>query len=158
MGLRKIPQKEKISPQFREKIMLAVSAVNSCTYCSYLHARVALEQGISHKEIDDIIENDMEHFTPFEVPGILFAQHFSETKGNVSKDALKKLVESYGEYKALQIQAFIQSVFFGNLCCNTVVSFKKGLLTQEEKKGLRLTYLFSLPIARMIRKKSGAEE
>jgi AhpD family alkylhydroperoxidase len=155
MTLRKVPREEKLSPQFRATLMLVVSHVNRCAYCSYLHARRALEQGISQEEIDALIQNIGRPIDPAEAPGILFAQHVAETKGNVSADSLKKIEETYGHYQALQIRAFTQSVLFGNLCCNTVLSFEQGLLTREEKKGRRLAYMFSLPIARGILKKSG---
>ena len=158
MGLRKISHEKEISPQFREKLMVAVSSVNKCAYCSFLHTRTALEQGIPQNEIDDILKNDIKQFSKKDLPGILFAQHFSETKGNVSESALKNVIQTYGEAKTMQMQAFLQSVLFGNLCCNTYVSFKKKLLTLEEKKHLSLVYLFSFPVARMIYKKSGISE
>jgi AhpD family alkylhydroperoxidase len=158
MKLRKIPESERLSPQFREKLMIAVSAVNKCAYCSFLHTRIALEQGIPQKEINDIIKNDIKHFSSEELPGILFAQHFAETKGDVSKEALMNLTRTYGENKTWQIRAFLQSVLFGNLCCNTFLSFNKGFIGAEEKKRLRLVYIFSFPVARMIFKRSGAPE
>jgi AhpD family alkylhydroperoxidase len=158
MKLRKISQSEKISSQFREKLMVAVSGVNKCAYCSYLHTRMALEQGISREEINDILKNDIKDFSGDELPGILFAQHFAETKGKVSEDTVKKLIQTYGDDKTRQIQAFLQSVLFGNLCCNTYVAFKKGHLTPEERKRLWMTYVFSRPVAKMILKRSGAPE
>jgi len=155
MKLRKIPYEQKISPQFREKLMVAVSSVNKCAYCSYLHTKTALEQGISQNEIDGILKNDIKQFSKEDLPGILFAQHFSETKGNVSESALNNVIQIYGETKTWQMRAFLQSVLFGNLCCNTYISFKKKILTQDEKKHLRLVYIFSFPVARMIYNKSG---
>lgn len=153
--LRKISQEEKITPQFREKLMVASSAVNQCAYCSYLHSRTALEQGISQEEIDTIFKNDVSQFSEEDLPGILFAQHFAETKGKVSEDALQNIEEKYGTILTRQMQAFLQTVLFGNLCCNIYVSFKKNLLTKERKNRLRLVYFLSIPVARMIYKKSG---
>ncbi|MBN2444246.1 MAG: carboxymuconolactone decarboxylase family protein, partial [Spirochaetales bacterium] len=158
MKLRKISESDRLSHQFREKLMVAVSAVNKCAYCSYLHTRLALENGISREEIENIMKNDVTHFSKEELPGILFAQHFAETKSHVSRDALENLISTYGENKVLQIQAFLQSVLFGNLCCNTYVSFKKGHYKKEDKKKHRLLYLFVFPVARMIFKRSGAPE
>lgn len=158
MQLRNIPQTDRISPQFHEKLLVALSAVNRCAYCSYLHTRLALEQGINRKEIDDILKNDIKEFSQKELPGILFAQHFAETKGNVSKTALRKVTQVYGENKTRQIQAFLYSVLFGNLCCNTFVYFKKSHVLPMEKPKLRLVYILSIPIARMIFKRSGAPE
>ncbi|MBN1699461.1 MAG: carboxymuconolactone decarboxylase family protein [Spirochaetales bacterium] len=154
-GLRKIKTDERLSPRFREKIMLAVSGVTSCAYCSYLHAKLALEEGIDEKEIEKILKRDITDVERSEIPALLFAQHFAETGGAVSEGAERTLVEHYGESRALQIQAFAQSVLFGNLCCNTVVSFREGRLEPEEKKGRRLAMMLSTPVAAMIRKRSG---
>lgn len=157
-ALRNVPRKEKISPRFRTMLMLAVSQVNQCAYCSYLHARRALEEGIAQEEITAIVENVGRRVDRSEAAGVLFAQQMAETKGNPSAVSCKTLERCYGTYQALQIRAFTQSVLFGNLCCNTVVSFREGLLTREEKKGRRLAYVFSLPIANSILKKSGMKE
>ncbi|MBN2352437.1 MAG: carboxymuconolactone decarboxylase family protein [Spirochaetales bacterium] len=156
--LRKIPRGETISPRFRTMLMLAVSQVNQCAYCSYLHARRGLEEGIAQEEIAAIVENVGRRVDRSESAGVLFAQHMAETRGNPSAVSCKTLERCYGAFKALQIRAFTQSVLFGNLCCNTVVSFQEGLLTPEEKKGRRLAYAFSLPIANIILKKSGMKE
>jgi AhpD family alkylhydroperoxidase len=41
--LKEITAKRLISPAFRERLMLAVTAVNGCRYCSYFHTRQALK-------------------------------------------------------------------------------------------------------------------
>jgi AhpD family alkylhydroperoxidase len=35
-----------IAPAFRERLMLAVTAVNCCRYCSFVHTRMALAAGM----------------------------------------------------------------------------------------------------------------
>ena len=40
-----------MDPQFREEIMLAVSRVNGCRYCSYIHHEWALATGVPDDEI-----------------------------------------------------------------------------------------------------------
>ncbi|MBN1523169.1 MAG: carboxymuconolactone decarboxylase family protein [Spirochaetales bacterium] len=153
-GLRKILRREQITPQFREKLMLVVSQTNQCAYCSFLHAKKALEEGISQNTIDNILDIEEGHFTPKEIPAVLFARHFAETKGNVSPLSIHTLTEYYGEHTSRQIQAFLQSVLFGNLCCNTVFSFKEHLFSASEKRNRRLAWLCSLPVASMIKKNS----
>lgn len=44
-----------LSPAFRERLMLAVTAVNRCRYCSFAHTRMALAAGVSNAEIAQIL-------------------------------------------------------------------------------------------------------
>jgi len=40
-----------ISPSFRERLMLVVTEVHDCRYCSYFHSRHALAGGVSEAEL-----------------------------------------------------------------------------------------------------------
>ncbi|MEW6527133.1 MAG: carboxymuconolactone decarboxylase family protein [Spirochaetota bacterium] len=44
----------KINKSFIEKIMLVVTAVNSCPYCAWFHAKKALQSGLSKEEIVEL--------------------------------------------------------------------------------------------------------
>ena len=45
-----------IDPKTREMIMIAVSAVNGCTYCLDAHRTAALQLGITDEQISAVIE------------------------------------------------------------------------------------------------------
>ncbi|MBR2508317.1 MAG: carboxymuconolactone decarboxylase family protein [Lentisphaeria bacterium] len=45
-----------IDPRTREMIMIAVSAVNGCTYCLDAHRTAALQLGITDEQISAVIE------------------------------------------------------------------------------------------------------
>ncbi len=47
-----------ISPAFRERLMLAVTAVNGCRYCSYFHTGEALKSGLSQEEISRLLSGE----------------------------------------------------------------------------------------------------
>ena len=49
LRIREVMRNE-ISLEFRERLMLAVTEVNGCKYCSYYHARAALDAGISREK------------------------------------------------------------------------------------------------------------
>ncbi len=53
--LKEITNKRLISHGFRERLMLAVTAVNGCRYCSYFHARQALKSGLTPEEISRLL-------------------------------------------------------------------------------------------------------
>jgi AhpD family alkylhydroperoxidase len=110
----------RISKAFAEKIMLAVTAVNGCRYCSYGHARTALTSGVSPEEVERLLSGEVGHVPPDEAPALFFAQHYAESGDRPEPDMVQKLVETYGQEKAQDILAHIRMITFGNLSGNTI--------------------------------------
>ena len=108
-----------ISPSFSERIMLAVTAVNDCRYCSYGHARRALKCGVTPEEIELLLSGDVGHVPVDEAPAILFAQHYAESGGSPDPDAVRALAETYGRRIAQGILFRIRMITLGNLMGNT---------------------------------------
>ncbi len=121
---------EAIGKAFQEKIMTVVTAINGCTYCTWFHARVAVESGISEDELKNLFNLQFNaDADPHEIPALLYAQHFAETNRNPAPEMTEKLVAFYGEKTALHIILFIRMIYFGNLSGNTwdaVMSRLKG--------------------------------
>ena len=155
-SLGRIPKEERISPEFSERIMLAVTAVNQCAYCSFLHTRTALEKGVDVESIHKILEGEIGSFSDVEIPAVLYGQHFAETKGVVSREARDRFITAYGPYKARHIESYILMVCFGNLCSNTVYVRENGEPSQKHK-GL-IVYLLSKPIAAGIKRGGKASD
>jgi len=109
----------RISKAFAEKIMLAVTAVNGCRYCSYGHAKTALASGVSQEEVDLLLSGEVGHASPEEAPALFFAQHYAESDGHPAPEMMQKLVETYGQDKARDILAHIRMITLGNLSGNT---------------------------------------
>ncbi|MDY6932065.1 MAG: carboxymuconolactone decarboxylase family protein, partial [Halobacteriota archaeon] len=59
-----------ISFAFRERLMLAVTAVNGCRYCSNHHSKQALLSGISKEETDFLLDGVMDYCPEEETPAI----------------------------------------------------------------------------------------
>lgn len=57
-----------LSPQFIERIMLAVTEVNGCEVCSYAHTKMALEAGMSNEEIKNMLAGTSEDAPVDEMP------------------------------------------------------------------------------------------
>ncbi len=110
---------QRISKAFGEKIMLAVTAVNGCRYCSYGHARAALASGVSQEEVNLLLGGEIGHVSPDEAPALFFAQHYAESGDYPDPEMVQKLVETYGQEKARDILAHIRMITFGNLSGNT---------------------------------------
>ena len=108
-----------LSPAFRERLMLAVTAVNGCRYCSYFHAKEALLAGISETEMELLLGGVVDHCLVEEAAAVLYAQHWAETDANPDPDARLKLAEIYGNDTAAAIELVLRMIRMGNLMGNT---------------------------------------
>ncbi len=121
---------KKISKIFREKIMSVSTAVNGCVYCEWFHAKQAVSSGISEEEIRDILNLQFQaNASAFEVPALLYTQHFAETSQDPDAEMTRQFTDYYGRRTADDIYVFIRIIYFGNLTGNTwdaVLSRFKG--------------------------------
>jgi AhpD family alkylhydroperoxidase len=113
---------------FIEKIMTVVTAVNGCRYCAWFHARQAIASGLDPQEVRNMMNLQFQTDANEEdLPALLYAQHYAETRGQPDPEMKEKLVAAYGEKKADQIQTVIRMITFGNLSGNTFDAFLSRL-------------------------------
>jgi|AntAceMinimDraft_9_1070365.scaffolds.fasta_scaffold02584_7 AhpD family alkylhydroperoxidase len=117
--LREVKNKRLLSPAFRERLMLAVTAVERCRYCSYFHSKLALKGGIPQEEIGKLLSGDVQDCPEEEVIAILYAQHWAESNAHPDPEAVQKLQEIYGSEKAEAIHLMLHMIRLGNLLGNT---------------------------------------
>jgi AhpD family alkylhydroperoxidase len=117
--IRTLMRGKVIDLAFRERLMLAVTQVNGCRYCSYGHARLALTAGISQEEIEALGQGMFAGSPSEEVPALLYAQHWAEADGEPDQAARQRLVEQYGEEAATGIELVLRMIRMGNLLGNT---------------------------------------
>ena len=110
----------RITLVFRERLMMAVTAVNQCRYCSHYHTREALAAGIPLSEIDQLLGGSVTAYEPREAVALLYAQHWAETDGHPDTEARQRLVEDYGTDMASDIELVLRLIRFGNLIGNTL--------------------------------------
>lgn len=158
MGLRKLPADQRISKQLGEKISLAVSGVNQCRYCSWLHTKTALEKGVSQEEINALLSVEFGNLASEEAAAVLYAQHWADRDGDVAPETREKLLAEYGPHRTAEVEAHIRAVYFGNLCSNTVVAYRQARSEGRERPTTLLTYLLALPVASAIKWQSGIED
>jgi len=106
--------KGELSSKFIERIMLAVTEVNDCAICSYAHTRRALETGMTSAEIQDMLSGILDNVPDEEVAGVMFAQHYADTRGNPTHEAWERVVEIYGLATAKGILGTIRTIMIGN--------------------------------------------
>ncbi len=108
-----------ISPNFRERLMLAVTQVNQCRYCSYVHSRLALEGGVSYEEVQSLLSGKLSDCPESELPAIFYAQHWAEMRGQPEAEARGRMVECYGEEQTEAIEVVLRMIMTGNYVGNT---------------------------------------
>lgn len=108
-----------LSPAFRERLMLAVTAVNRCRYCSFAHTRMALAVGVSDAEIRQILNRSFADYPPDEALALAYAQHWAETNAAPEPAARERLYCTYGVLRAGAIEAVLRMIRTGNLLGNT---------------------------------------
>ena len=109
-----------IDAAFRERLMLAVTAVNGCSYCSYAHARQALVEGVDSDEIKALQDGVVKNSPKEELPALLYAQHWAETGGNIDPVARERIIELYNEDTVQAIELTLRTIQMGNLLGNTL--------------------------------------
>jgi AhpD family alkylhydroperoxidase len=109
----------RVSRQFSEKIMLAVTCVNGCRYCAYGHTRAALAMGIPEAELRKIVVGEWGDFPEQEAVALAFAQHYAESACQPDPAALQRFLDYYGRDTAQDILAYMRMITFGNLYGNT---------------------------------------
>lgn len=140
--IRFFPRGKKKTPlsfAFVERLMLAVTQVNGCAICSYQHTAEALKAGLSAEEIREILSGSLESIPPEEGVAVLFAQHYTEAKGRPQKESWLRLVQNYGERKALSILAVIRTIMFGNVFGIPLSSLHNRIRGKKES-GVSLVY------------------
>ncbi len=108
-----------ISKKMQERLMLAVTAVNGCRYCTYYHTKLALESGVTNQELDTLLNGSVESSPSEEKLALLYAQHWADQAGKPDQEFKEKINKTYGPQKAEVINLAIRTINFGNLMGNT---------------------------------------
>jgi AhpD family alkylhydroperoxidase len=117
--LSEVRSKGLLSPAFQERLMLAVTSVEGCRYCSYFHSKLALKGGVSQVEISKLLSGEVDDCPEDEILAVLYAQHWAESNACPDKEAAKRLEETYGPEKAEAINLMLRMIRLGNLLGNT---------------------------------------
>lgn len=112
-----------VSRTFRERLMLAVTAVYSCRYCSWIHTGEALKSGIDQEEIAGLLAGSVDNCPEDEAIALLYAQHWADSDAKPDPEAVRRLEEAYGPEKAKAINLILYMNRFGNLSGNSLDRF-----------------------------------
>jgi AhpD family alkylhydroperoxidase len=118
-NFKKIKRVGLVSPAFRERLMIAVTAVYGCSYCSWLHTALALRTGIDKDQITKLLSNSVENCPEDEAVALIYAQHWADSNANPQPESTQKLMETYGSEKAEAINLLLRMNRIGNLFGNS---------------------------------------
>jgi AhpD family alkylhydroperoxidase len=108
------------SRSLREKVIIGVTSVNDCRWCSWLHTGIALQQGANLAELRSLLgSGTFGTTTDPEATAILFAQHFADTRRHPTPAARLALAKQFTPYQRREIMAWIHFIYFANLCGNS---------------------------------------
>ena len=116
----------KTSAALREKIMLGVTSINDCGYCSWGHTHWAMAHGVTLEEVNQILGLQTESMaakSPADAAAILFAQHYAEQRDQFDPEAIENLRRYYDEGQVAEILAYVRAITLGSLTGNTVDAF-----------------------------------
>ncbi len=117
-----------VTRAFMERIMSVVTAVNDCPYCSWYHAKQALESGVDPDELRRLVSLEFyADASDLELPALLYAQDYAETNRHPDPFVRRRLVEFHGDETAGHISLAIRMITFGNLAGNTFDAFLSRL-------------------------------
>jgi AhpD family alkylhydroperoxidase len=108
------------SRALREKVVLGVTSVNDCRWCSWLHSGIALKHGVSLDELRSLLEpGTFGALDDREATAVLFAHHFAATLRQPTPAARHALARQFTPWQRLEIMAWIHFIYFCNLAGNS---------------------------------------
>ncbi len=83
----------RVSAELRERLMLAVTEVNACRYCSWVHTRAALAAGVSEEEVRQLVGGEIGAAPEAERPALIYAQHWASTDARPEAEVRARAVD-----------------------------------------------------------------
>ena len=109
-----------ISFGFRERLMMVVTEVNGCRYCTHYHSGQSVKAGLSNDELRILLSGKISEESPAEeIPALLYARHWAEANARPDFEEVHHLVQTYLDEKAAMIHAILRMIRAGNLIGNT---------------------------------------
>ncbi|MHA1220967.1 MAG: carboxymuconolactone decarboxylase family protein, partial [Candidatus Heimdallarchaeota archaeon] len=80
---------QRIERQFAERIMLSVTSVNDCLYCTIGHTGSALKSGAYEAEIISILDNSFDAVRSDELVALNFAKQYARSNNHPTEAQIK---------------------------------------------------------------------
>lgn len=124
------------SRALREKVMVGVSSVNDCRYCSWAHTGLALANGVNLDHLTQVLDNGtFGTVTDREATAILFGKHFADTVRRPTSEAQAALARHFSAYQRLEIMSYIHFIYYSNLSGNSADAWVSRLSGRKVRNG-----------------------
>jgi AhpD family alkylhydroperoxidase len=117
----------RIDKSLVEQLELIVSRVNGCRTCTYVHSANALREGISDKELGELLALDLGDFPAEQAVALTFAQHYAESGGQPDPAAKDRFRDFYGPQLSQDILAHLRFIQFSSVTGATIQAFLSRL-------------------------------
>jgi AhpD family alkylhydroperoxidase len=135
------------SRALQEEVMLAVTSVNDCRYCDWVHTGLALEEGVNLAALHGALTGEGARLSEREAAAVFYAQHFAETQRQPLPQARARLHAHFSPAEVREIEAFIDLIWFANLSGNSADAVLARLRGQAVPEGHLLAELVSAALA-----------
>ena len=135
--------------KWKERIMLAVTQVNQCAMCSWMHTHIALNAGMHASEIKTILQGDYTTVPEPEITSVLYAQDVAAHHEKINPEFKTKLITQYGQTKARAIDNVIAVITMTNSMGIHLGRLKATLTLKHEKNSSLFREIF-IPLSTMI--------
>lgn len=132
----------RLLPDFREKLNLAVTGINKSGQFSFIHTKTAIEKGVKISEVKRLLAGQLDTFPEDETAALLYAKHWAETRGDIDRRKRQTVIAFFGLRETRLLEAVIISALFATLCSNTAIAHTTGT-----GKSSAAAYLLSSPFA-----------
>jgi AhpD family alkylhydroperoxidase len=117
---------KRLRPKWREALWLAVTEVNGCRFCSYVHEGMAGAAGLSPSDIQLLLASgdpdDLVALEPRESLAVAYAKAWADTNGHPPSGLEKQLDEMLSNREVADLHALLHAVNFANRAGNTADS------------------------------------
>ncbi|PAT01943.1 hypothetical protein CI105_03545 [Candidatus Izimaplasma bacterium ZiA1] len=129
--------------KFKERIMLAVTEVNGCELCSFVHTKIALSSGMTEENIAKILNNDSTAVPENEAVGVMFGQNYAYSHEQQDPLIIKRLMDVYGFETTKAIVASAEMITMTNGMGISMHLFLNRLKFRRNKKSNLFTELIN---------------
>ncbi|MFH5882632.1 carboxymuconolactone decarboxylase family protein [Liberiplasma polymorphum] len=147
--LKIFKKKNGMNFKLKERIMLAVTEVNGCAMCSYVHIKLATKAGLSDKDIKEILAGELEGIPEAEAKAVLFGKNYAFNHEVVDQEFYTRLVETYGIRKARSILGVTHVITMTN-GMGISLDLLKQTLTFKHVKGSNILNELLVPVFTMV--------
>ncbi|MCU0105663.1 carboxymuconolactone decarboxylase family protein [Acholeplasma vituli] len=147
--LRLFKKKNGMNFKFKERIMLAVTEVNGCTICSFVHTKLALKAGLTQDDIQELLAGELVGVPKEEALGVLFAKDYAFNKETIDPAFYQKLVDTYNIRKARAVLGVSEMITMTN-SMGLALGYLKRSLSFKHVKGSNILNEIFIPLSTMV--------